>query len=55
LNVNHSFIAAAIFLVAWIVLAFVIAYPTGWVHAFLALAVIFITRGIVLGTGHPPT
>jgi hypothetical protein len=43
-----AFIAGAVFLVIWIVLAFVIAVPAGWVHLFLAAASVMIARGIVL-------
>ncbi len=43
-----SFILAAAMLALWIVLAFVAAIPSGWVHIFLGAGVFFIVSGIVL-------
>jgi len=38
---------AVLCLAAWIVLAFVLALPTGWVHLALVAAVLLIVRAIV--------
>lgn len=32
---------------AWVVIAFVVAWPSGWAHAPLAAGVVAIARGIV--------
>lgn len=40
-------IAAILCLTVWIVLAFVLAYPTGWVHVPLVLGVLLAVRAIV--------
>lgn len=45
---KQSFIVAAAMLALWIVLAFVMAIPSGLVHIPLGAAVVFIARGIVL-------
>lgn len=42
-----SALGAVVSLVLWIVLAFVVAIPSGWVHAPLALGSILIARAIV--------
>ncbi len=42
--------AAILLLIAWVLLAFVAAIPSGWVHVPLALACILIARGIVVGS-----
>ena len=39
--------SGAFLLVAWVVLAFVAALPSGWVHLPLALGVILVAKGIV--------
>jgi len=44
-----SFIVAVTMLALWIVLTFVAAIPSGWVHIPLGVGVVFIARGIVLG------
>jgi uncharacterized membrane protein len=38
---------AVVCLAAWIVLAFVLALPSGWVHVPLAAGVLLIVRAIV--------
>ena len=48
---KQSFIVAAAMLALWIVLAFVAAIPSGWVHIPLGVGVVFLARGIVLGGG----
>lgn len=40
-------LAAATCLAVWIVLAFVVAVPSGWVHALLAVGVLVLVRAIV--------
>lgn len=43
-----SFVSGALLVIVWIVLAFVIAVPAGWVHLFLAAGTVMIARGIIL-------
>jgi uncharacterized membrane protein len=40
-------LTAILCFVAWIVLAFVLAYPTGWVHVPLVFGVLLVVRAIV--------
>ena len=40
---------AAVGLILWVVTAFVLAWPTGWVHLLLVGAVFASVRAIVLG------
>jgi len=42
-----SLLIAVVLLALWIILAFVAAIPSGWVHAPLAAATIFIAKGII--------
>lgn len=42
-----SLLAAVVCLAAWVILAFVIALPTGWVHAPLAIGTVLIAAAIV--------
>lgn len=44
---NVTMLAAAACLMLWIVLAFVLSLPTGWVHALLAAGVVLLAVGIV--------
>ncbi len=44
-----AWIGVAICLVAWIVLAFVLAIPSGWVHVPLAAGAILVAVGIAGG------
>ena len=44
---NRYFLLALISLVVWIVLAFGMAIPSGFVHIFLAVGVVLIAVGIV--------
>ena len=46
---NHAAIAAVLCLLAWIVLAFVLALPSGWVHIPLMIGVLLIVKAIVDG------
>ena len=39
--------AGILLLVLWVVLAFVLAIPSGWVHAPLALGCVLLARAIV--------
>ena len=43
-----SFVAGTLLVIGWIVVAFVIAVPAGWVHLLLAAGTVMIARGIVL-------
>lgn len=45
---NWSVLGGFGLLVLWVVLALVIALPTGWVHLPLAAGAVLIARGIVL-------
>jgi hypothetical protein len=45
--VNRYFLLALISLAVWIVLAFGMAIPSGFVHVFLAVGVVLIAVGIV--------
>ena len=36
---------------AWIILAFGLAIPSGWVHVPLAVGTVLIAMGVVTGTG----
>lgn len=40
-------IAAVLCFALWIVLAFVLAFPTGWVHVPLVFGVLLVVRAIV--------
>lgn len=40
---------ALLLLIVWVVLAFVAAIPSGWVHVPLALGCVLAARGIVVG------
>jgi len=45
---NVWFLGGAAALAAWIVLAFVVAWPSGLAHVPLAVGVVLLARGIVL-------
>jgi hypothetical protein len=45
--VNRYFLLALLSLAVWVVLAFGMAIPSGFVHVFLALGVVLIAVGIV--------
>ena len=47
---NLAAIAAVLCLLVWIVLAFVLALPSGWVHIPLMFGVLLIVKAIVDGT-----
>lgn len=47
---NLSGAAAILCIILWVVLAFVLAFPTGWVHVPLILGVVLIVRAIVEGS-----
>jgi TRAP-type C4-dicarboxylate transport system permease small subunit len=40
-------LGAVVLLAAWVVLAFVVAVPSGWVHAPLAIGTVLIAMAIV--------
>ena len=46
---NLTLLAAVASLLLWIVLAFVIAVPHGWVHLLYALGVVLLTRRVLVG------
>lgn len=46
---NLTVLAALLLLVAWVVLAFVVAIPAGWVHLGYAGAMILAARRIIAG------
>ena len=47
---NVAMVLAIASLILWIVLAFVVAIPSGWVHVPLAGGVVLLAVGIVEGT-----
>ena len=42
-----SLLAAVVLLGVWIILAFVAAFPSGWVHAPLAAGTVLIAKAII--------
>jgi hypothetical protein len=46
---NVTLVAALALLVLWIVLAFVVAIPSGWVHLCYAGAVMLLVRRVLVG------
>lgn len=46
-------LAALACIVLWVVLAFAVAIPSGWVHVALALGVVLIAVGIVRSNEEP--
>lgn len=46
---NLTLLSAVALLLAWIVLAFVLAAPYGWVHLFYAGAAMLLVRRILIG------
>jgi len=46
---NLSLIFGIVSLVVWVLLAFVVAVPAGWVHLFYAAAVVLFARRVMLG------
>ncbi len=46
---NLTLLLALALLVAWIVLAFVVAIPTGWVHLCYAAAAMLVVRRVLVG------
>ncbi len=48
---DPTLLAAVAALVVWIVLAFVVRVPAGWVHGFLAVGVLLLVRRVVTGPG----
>lgn len=48
---NATLLGAVAALVVWVVLAFVMRVPAGWVHLFLAAGVLLLVRRVVRGPG----
>ena len=46
---NLTLLGAVVMLAAWIVLAFVVPVPSGWVHMFYAATTVLLARRILLG------
>ncbi len=46
---NLTVVFGIVSLVVWIVLAFVVAVPAGWVHLFYAGAVVLFARRVIAG------
>jgi len=48
-TVNLTMVFGIVSLVVWIVLAFVVAVPAGWVHLFYAGSVVLFARRVIAG------
>ncbi len=48
---NFALGAAILCVIGWIILAFVLAIPSGWVHLPLALGAVLLAK--VIGEGRP--
>ena len=46
---NLTVLFGIVSLVVWVVLAFVVAVPAGWVHLFYAAAVVLSARRVMVG------
>ena len=46
-HMNIYLLASTVCFAAWVIIAFVIAWPTGWAHAPLIVAVVLLARAIV--------
>ena len=46
---NLTIVFGIVSLVVWVVLAFVVAVPAGWVHLFYAAAVVLFARRVMVG------
>ena len=46
---NLTLLSAVLLLVLWIVLAFVMALPTGWVHLLYAIGMLLLARRVLIG------
>jgi len=51
--VNLTVLFGIVSLVVWVVLAFMVAVPAGWVHLFYAAAVVLFARRVIGGPGVP--
>ena len=49
---NLTLLGAVVSLLAWIVLAFVVAVPNGLVHLFYAAGVMLLARRVLVGAPH---
>jgi len=47
--VNLTVVFGIVSLVVWVVLAFVVAVPAGWVHLFYAAAAVLFARRVIAG------
>ena len=48
---NVYLLASVVCFAAWVIIAFVVAWPTGWAHVPLIAAVVLLAKGVV-GTAH---
>lgn len=48
-EVNATLLAMLVLLILWILLAFVVAVPAGWVHLCYAAAAVLFVRRVVVG------
>lgn len=46
---NLTVLFGVVSLVVWVLLAFVVAVPAGWVHLFYAAAVVLFARRVMVG------
>jgi hypothetical protein len=46
---NLTLLAAVVMLLLWILLALVVALPSGWVHLFYAGGMILLARRVLVG------
>ena len=46
---NLTVLFGIVSLVVWVVLAFVVAVPAGWVHLFYVAAVVLFARRVMVG------
>jgi uncharacterized membrane protein len=44
---SRALVAAIIALAGWVVLAFMVAWPSGWAHVPLAVGVVLLVKAIV--------
>ncbi len=52
---NLYYVVSFIAFAAWVIVAFVVAWPSGWAHLPLVLAVILLARAIVHEPDERPT
>jgi hypothetical protein len=49
MNARWSLIVGIVAMVAWIILGFVVPLGAGWVHLLLAVGMMLLIRGVVVG------